>query len=237
MQDQCASSTNQLHANRRFMSRTIQNTTGAVKQQRPFIVGLTGGIASGKSTVSQEFAALGVTIIDADIVARSIVTAPSDTLDKIVAHFGSEVRLANGELNRAQLRNYIFSDPDARVWLNALMHPQIEAVIEQQIAVHSNEPYLLLVIPLLAESGKYTMIDFTLVVDCRPECQKERLIQRDHIDAALAQQIIDAQATRAQRLAIADGIISTDATLAQTLHQVASWHQQFSTNDKALLLS
>lgn len=217
-----------------MMSQTRQNIAGAVQQQRPFIVGLTGGIASGKSTVSRAFAELGATIIDADIIARELVQAPSETLDKIVAHFGSEMRLANGELNRGQLRQCIFNDAKARVWLNELMHPQIKSTIAQHIINHHREPYLVLVIPLLTESGGYEMIDFTLVVDCDSACQKERLIQRDKIDSALAQQMIDAQATREQRLAIADGVIHTDTSLEDTMKQVASWHQKFMQRDLLL---
>ena len=177
-----------------------------------YIIGLTGGIASGKSAIEKAFLARGVFVADADLIAREIVEPEQPALAEIVARFGPEVVGADGRLDRAALRMRIFHDDDARRALEAILHPRIRAQLHEQCRAAPG-PYAIAMIPLLAEGGgraHYPWLDRILVVDVPPAKQKSRLMQRDGIDAALADKMIAAQATRAQRLAIADDIVVND---------------------------
>lgn len=189
-----------------------------------FVVGLTGGIASGKSAAAHEFAAHGVHVADADIAARDAVAAGSEGLADVVAVFGAGVLDASGTLDRAAMRRRIFEDPDAKRILEAIVHPRVRAALQAECAAAPG-PYTVAAIPLLAEAGgreAYPWLDRILVVDAPVEAQRARLLARDGIDAALADRMIAAQATRAQRLALADDVIANTGTLADLAGHVAA---------------
>lgn len=169
-------------------------------------IGLTGGIASGKSTVARLFAERGVPVIDLDQVAREVVEPGEPALADIIAEFGAEVLDADGRLDRAMLRTRVFRDPQARERLEKLLHPRIlEAGVRH--ASTAGGPYQVIVAPLLVEFGLTGWVDRVLVVDCPAEAQLERLLARDGGDEALARAILAAQASREQRLAAADDVI------------------------------
>ncbi|MGY4677415.1 dephospho-CoA kinase [Pasteurella sp. P03HT] len=195
-----------------------------------YIVGLTGGIGSGKSTVADLFAEQGVPVIDADTVARQVVEKGSPLLMKIVDHFGEHVLLENGELNRSALREYIFQHPKEKTWLNALLHPAIRQEMLAQLYAQSS-PYVLWVVPLLIENDLVSLCQRVLVVDVMPETQIKRATLRDKSQAELIQQIMAAQVDRMTRLRYADDVINNDGDLAQTLsglkQKVLELHQHY----------
>ncbi|MGV7185793.1 dephospho-CoA kinase [Xanthomonas axonopodis] len=181
-----------------------------------FIVGLTGGIASGKSALAAEFEKLGVPVIDADVIARQVVE-PGPILDAIAAYFGDSVLLPDGTLNRQALRYRVFADTTQRQALEAITHPAIRREL-QRAALAAQGPYAIVAIPLLAEAGgraTYPWLDRILVVDVPVALQHERLMQRDGATAELADRMIIAQATREQRLAIADEVVCNHGVLEQ----------------------
>ncbi|WP_115049695.1 dephospho-CoA kinase [Xanthomonas arboricola] len=185
-----------------------------------FIVGLTGGIASGKSALAAEFEKLGVPVIDADVVARQVV-APGPILDAIVERFGTAILLPDGTLDRPALRQIVFADPAQRKALEAITHPAIRTEL-QRAAQEAAGPYTIVAIPLLTEAGgraTYAWLDRIVVVDVPASLQHARLMQRDGITATLADQMIAAQASRAQRLAIADDIVSNEGNTDQLAQQ------------------
>lgn len=174
-----------------------------------YCVGLTGGIASGKSAVAHAFESLGIVVADADIAAREAVALGSDGLAEVVAAFGPDILDSTGALDRAAMRKRVFGDDAARRRLEAIIHPRVRESLARQCA-QAASPYAIAAIPLLAEVGAraaYPWLQRILVVDVPVEVQHARLIQRDGIDAALADRMIAAQATREQRLTIADDII------------------------------
>ena len=177
-----------------------------------FVVGLTGGIASGKSEVTRRFEALGIEIADADLVAREVVAPGSPALDQIAGLFGPPVLRADGSLDRAQLRQHVFASQEARRALEAITHPAIRARL-QALCDAARSPYAIAAIPLLAEAGgrqQYPWLDRIVVVDAPASLQHSRLMLRDGIDAELADRMIAAQATREQRKALADDLITND---------------------------
>jgi dephospho-CoA kinase len=177
-----------------------------------FVIGLTGGVAAGKSEVSRRFEALGVTVADADVAARAVVAPGSDGLARILAHFGSDILLADGQLDRAALRERIFASAQERQALEAITHPAIRQLL-RQTCEQAPGPYAVAAIPLLAEAGgrqQYPWLDRILVVDAPVAVQHARLMQRDGIDAALADRMIAAQASREARLALADDVVRND---------------------------
>jgi dephospho-CoA kinase len=181
-----------------------------------YCVGLTGGVASGKSVVAQAFRDLGVVVVDADVAARDAVAPGTDGLAEVVAAFGDAVLDANGALDRIAMRQWVFADADARRRLEAIVHPRVRAAL-QQAAATAPGPYVMVAIPLLAEGGGragYPWLDRILVVDTPVAVQRSRLLQRDGIDAALADRMIAAQAGRDERLAIADDILVNDGEIA-----------------------
>ncbi|AAM38088.1 dephospho-CoA kinase [Xanthomonas citri pv. citri] len=181
-----------------------------------FIVGLTGGIASGKSALAAEFEKLGVPVIDADVIARQ-VAEPGPILDAIAAYFGDSVLLPDGTLNRQALRYRVFADTAQRQALEAITHPAIRREL-QRAALAAQGPYAIVAIPLLAEAGgraTYPWLDRILVVDVPVALQHERLMQRDGATAELADRMITAQATREKRLAIADEVVCNHGVLKQ----------------------
>ena len=179
-----------------------------------YVVGLTGGVASGKSEVERRFAARGVTVADADIAAREAVAAGSEGLAAVVDAFGSGVLQADGSLDRARMRRIVFADDDARRRLEAIVHPQVRLRLRRACEAAPG-PYAIAAIPLLAEGGRghYPWIDRVLVVDVPREVQLARLQQRDGIDAALAGRMLAAQVDRTTRLELADDVIYNDGPL------------------------
>jgi dephospho-CoA kinase len=191
-----------------------------------FRVGLTGGIASGKSTVARLFEALGVPVIDTDVLAREVVAVGEPLLAQIATRFGAGVLAADGSLNRAALRAIVFADPAARSDLEQLTHPAIRARLESLSAVLGG-PYQVLVIPLLVETGGQIPVDRVLVVDCSEALQIRRLQARDGTTLEQARQILAAQATREARLAIANDVIVNEGDLGAVRDRVASLHATY----------
>src|SRR5690606_1468560 len=189
-----------------------------------YIIGLTGGVASGKSAVAAEFAALGVHVADADVAARDAVAVGSRGLAAVVAAFGREVLDASGALDRAAMRHRIFDDEAARLTLEGIIHPQVRTALRAECEAAPG-PYAIAAIPLLAEGGGravYPWLDRILVVDVPVEVQIERLLQRDGIDRALAERMVAAQASREERLAIADDVLPNTGPLAALAVEVAA---------------
>jgi dephospho-CoA kinase len=187
------------------------------------IIGLTGGIASGKSTVAGFFAELGVPIVDTDVIARDIVATGEPALDEIRNTFGDIVFAEDGSLDRARLRAIVFKDDPRRAELESILHPRIRDRAFQQAAMVSG-PYVIIVVPLLFESPMKDAMERILVVDCSEETQLKRLTERDRESEEQARRMIAAQASRADRLSIADDVISSDKDLANTRHDVKSLH-------------
>lgn len=188
-----------------------------------YFIGLTGGIASGKSALEKAFAARGVVVADADLIAREIVEPGQPALAAVVAHFGDEVLRPDGHLNRTALRTRVFQADEERRALEAILHPVIRMRLHA-ICAEASSPYAIAVIPLLTEGGGrtgYPWLDRILVVDAPLAVQKARLMQRDGIDAALADRMIAAQASRAQRLALADDVVINDGDIAHLQEAVA----------------
>jgi len=193
---------------------------------QPFRVALTGGIASGKSTVADLFAALGVPVIDTDVIARQVVEPGQPALAKIAATFGSDVLDSEGRLDRRRMRERIFTDPDAKRRLEAILHPAIRAEMERQ-SMAAQGPYQVLVIPLLTEGGRRDHVDRVLLVDVPEELQIQRLMMRDGVSHEQAQASLNAQATRAQRLALADDVIRNTGRVDGLREQVAELHGKY----------
>lgn len=190
-----------------------------------YVVGLTGGIASGKTTVADLIAEQGINLVDADVVARKVVAIGSDGLAQISGYFGKAILLDDGSLNRALLREKIFSDDVNKQWLNNLLHPMIRAELLAQLAA-SNSPYTLLVVPLLVENNLTSLCDHVLVVDVDEQVQIARTIARDKVSAQQANAILKSQATRQQRLAAADSVVVNNDR-QQLANDVAILHQKF----------
>jgi len=191
------------------------------------IIGLTGGIASGKTTVSDMFKSLSVDIIDADIIAREVVTPPSEALNAIAAHFGNDYLSADGELNRSLLRQKIFSAEEHKQWLNNLLHPLIRSRIIEQTARASSQ-YCILVAPLLIENNLVPLVDRVLVVDVTEGKQVERTMIRDNSLLHEVKAIIASQASRKQRLNMANDVIDNDNISEFVLKEiVTSLHKKF----------
>ncbi|MWN05844.1 dephospho-CoA kinase [Gilliamella sp. Pas-s95] len=195
----------------------------------PYVVALSGGIASGKSTIANLFAKLGVPIIDADIIARQVVQVGSDAFNQIVKHFSQEILLANGELDRSQLREIIFNNDHERLWLNHLLHPIIQQETQKQIAMQ-NTIYVIWVVPLLIENNLHTLADRVLIIDVPESLQLARLVKRDNISESLAKKMILSQVSLKKRLSYADDIIVNDDNLARLTAQVNLLHQQYLDN-------
>jgi dephospho-CoA kinase len=193
---------------------------------RTLRIGLTGGIASGKSTVSKLFADLGVPVIDADEVARQVVLPGTPGLAAIQRRFGAGVLNPDGNLNRRALRNVVFDDPGARRELEALLHPLIRAEMERQSAAAGGR-YQIFAIPLLVEGGPSDRVDRVLVVDADEGAQLARVMARDGIGETQARAIMAAQADRAARLSAADEVITNEGSVADLRQAVAKLHDRF----------
>ena len=191
-----------------------------------FVVGLTGGIGSGKTTVANLFAAEGITLVDADIVAREVVAPGSKGLEAIVTHFGAEILTPEGELDRAKLRQRIFSNPEEREWLNQLLHPMIRQEMLAQVE-KATSAYVIMVVPLLFENGLDRLVNRTLVVDISPELQINRTVKRDNVDASQVNNIINSQLSRSEKLARADDIIDNQGEISALKREVLALHQRY----------
>ena len=191
------------------------------------IIGLSGGIASGKTTVANLFNEhFNIDIVDADIVAREVVALGSDGLKQITDHFGESILLDDGTLNRSRLRELIFSDPKEKQWLNDLLHPMIRDKIDSDLSKITS-PYGLLVAPLLVENQMQGMTDRVLIVDVPAEVQIERTMSRDNVSREQVASILKSQASREQRLAVADDVIKNHTKNQELLPQITDLHQKY----------
>ena len=190
------------------------------------VVGITGGIGSGKSAVTSRFEALGITVVDADLASRVIVEPGKPALEAIREHFGSAVITPEGVLDRAQLRSLVFASPDERVWLEQLTHPLIGQEITDQLAA-SMSPYTILSSPLLLETSQKQRADTIVVVDVPEETQLARTIARDNNDADQVKRIMAAQMSREDRLALADIVIDNSEPIDELDSVVADLHREF----------
>lgn len=198
-----------------------------MSRRRAYAVGLTGGIAAGKSTVARRFEALGVPVHDADVAARAVVEPGSDGLAAIVAAFGAQVLDADGHLDRPAMRQRVFADAAAKQQLEAIIHPRVRAWLHQRVMAET-APYCLLAIPLLAENiDHYRWLDRILLVDVPESVQVGRLRARDGIDGTLAERMLAQQASRAERLAVADDIIDNSGSEAALEAHVQALHRRY----------
>lgn len=192
------------------------------------VVGLTGGIGSGKSTVARLFGALGVHWVDADNVAREVVEPGTPALKQIAGHFGQDILLPDGGLDRAALRRVVFDTPEERAWLEGLLHPVIREELVRQL--HPKDyalPYVLLVSPLLLETNQHELVDKVVVVDVPVATQIERTMARDDNTRDQVQRIIDAQIPREQRLQKADEVVDNNRPISEVEQRVDELHKQF----------
>ena len=191
-----------------------------------YVVGLTGGIGSGKTAASDYLNSLGIDVVDADIVARDVVAIGKPALGQIAQHFGSEVLQADGSLNRSALRTIVFNNADERKVLETITHPAIRQEILQQLTA-SVSPYTLLVSPLLFESGQYQFAHRNLVIDASEDLQRQRAALRDGVSSEQINRIMAAQLTRAERNRRADDIVINHGDLADLYQQLYAVHQQY----------
>lgn len=194
-----------------------------------FVIGVTGGVASGKSEVTRRFEALGITVADADLAAREAVASGSGGLAEVVAAFGTGVLAPDGSLDRAAMRRHVFGDDAARRRLEAIVHPRVRTRLREQCEAASG-PYAIAAIPLLAEGGgrdAYPWLSRILVVDVPVSVQRARVMARDRVDAELAQRMIAAQASREQRLALADDVIVNEGPVEALDAHVAALDRRY----------
>lgn len=192
-----------------------------------YVVAITGGIGSGKTTVANQFAALGIEVVDADLIAREVVAPGTPALAAITSHFGPEILTEQGLLDRRVLRERIFSDPAAKSWLNALLHPIIRSEMLRQCAAVSS-PYCLLVVPLLVENRLTELADRVLVIDVDEATQIERTCHRDGVSREQAQAILASQANRSERLAMADDVLDNQSGTTETIRErILALHETY----------
>ena len=190
------------------------------------IVGLTGGIGSGKTAVSDLFQDLGITIVDADLASRVVVEKGREELNKIAEHFGEDILTSSGELDRAKLREVIFKSEEEKLWLESLLHPAIVSQIQKELD-SSNSPYTILVSPLLLETDQKFFCSIVLVVDVPVETQIERTRQRDNVSEEQIESIIASQIDRDSRLEQADEVILNDGSIQDLESKVQELHKKF----------
>jgi len=206
--------------------KSVNNGAETHCRSHPYTVALTGGIASGKTLVSDAFATLGVPVIDTDVIARKLVEPEQPALKEIEQAFGSKVIDRSGKLKRSEMRSIIFSDPEKRRKLEAILHPKIKQYASDAVAGVSSA-YCILVIPLLADRGSYPFINRVLVVDVDPETQIKRLIARDHCTREQATQALAAQFDREQRLKIADDVLVNASSPEQARQDVKLLNEKY----------
>ena len=207
---------------------TEQVSLGTLKGQLP-LVGLTGGIGSGKTAVSDALAKLGAGIVDTDLIAHQITAPGGAAIPLIQKQFGTEFIDSSGALDRSKMRILVFADPKARKSLEDITHPLIrhETIKQAQHLLEEKVPYLVFVVPLLIESGNWRpQLDYLVVVDCPEEIQIERVMHRSKLPRAEVEAILKAQTSRAERLALADAVIENQGTLDQLQAEVLSLHQK-----------
>ena len=191
-----------------------------------FTIGLTGGIGSGKSAASERFSRLGIDVVDADDVARAAVTTGSDALAEIGAHFGLDILLASGELNRPRLREIIFSQPEQKEWLESLLHPIINATIRTKLTAATSQ-YVILSSPLLLETQQHQLVDRILVVDTSEQLQVERAGLRDRNNEAQIKAIMNNQLSRLDRCNRANDIIQNHGDIVELDEQISKLHELY----------
>lgn len=192
-----------------------------------FSVGLTGGIASGKTTVSDLFAKLGVPVIDTDVISRRLLTRGEQAYHQVCEHFGPQILMENGDIDRARLRRIVFAEPTQKSWLETMLHPLIYQRSHQAIIEHAGASYVLVVVPLLFETNFQSLVDRILVVDCPAEQQIERLIKRDGIDEALARSMLGQQLGNAERIARGHDVIENRSPDSDLATQVETLHHRY----------
>lgn len=192
-----------------------------------FSVGLTGGIASGKSTVSNLFSEHGVPVIDTDVISRQLLQPGESAYRQVCDRFGDKILAADGKIDRAALRRIVFSDPQQKKWLETMLHPLIYQRSHDAIVRHSTADYVLLVVPLLFETNFQSLVDRILVVDCPAEQQIQRLMKRDNIDEQLARSMLAQQLSNEQRIARAHDIIDNRGDNADLRTQVDALHRAY----------
>ncbi len=192
-----------------------------------FAIGLTGGIASGKTTISNLFARRGVPVIDTDVISRGLLEPGEQAYTQVRAHFGDEVVDADGRIRRARLREIVFGDRREKAWLETMLHPLIYQRSLDTIRRHRRDDYVLVVIPLLFETNFQSLVDSILVVDCPAEVQIERLIARDQIDADLARKMIAQQLSNDERVARAHDVIDNSRDDAELDAEVERLHRKY----------
>tara|TARA_B110000977_G_scaffold5799_1_gene8175 strand:+ start:161 stop:775 length:615 start_codon:yes stop_codon:yes gene_type:complete len=195
-------------------------------KKSPFIVGLTGGIGSGKSTIAEGFRTLGIVTVDADYASRAVVEPNTPALQEIASHFGNDIILANGQLDRAKLRDIIFSNNDQKTWLEALLHPLIKGWIMQQLG-SAVSPYVILESPLLYEMDQHLLVNTVLLIDLPVELQIERASARDNNDDQQIQRIIDSQMSRQKKLQKADWIFDNALNKDTMGSRIEGLHTEF----------
>lgn len=192
-----------------------------------YIVGLTGGVGSGKSTVAEGFVAAGVTLVDTDAIAHELTGVSGAAMPALIAAFGPNVARADGALDRVAMRQQVFADPAARARLEAILHPMIRQLSAERCQ-SAGTPYVILAVPLLVESGTYRQrCDRIAVVDCPESRQIERVMARNGLSADAVKAIMAAQVSRQERLAVADDVITNDADLAHLYAQVNKLHRKY----------
>ncbi len=191
-----------------------------------WVLGVTGGIGSGKTTVTDLFAEQGIVVVDADVIARTVMEPGTPALNAVGERYGPQALSADGSLNRRWLRERVFADPAEKTWLNQLTHPLIRQQLLDQLE-QARSPYVILSAPLLIENQLTALCDRVLVVDVSPAVQRERTIARDQVSGDQVDAIMQAQVSRQQRLAAADDIIHNDGSLAELAPQVAHLHELY----------
>lgn len=187
-------------------------------------VGLTGGIGCGKSAAVSRFKAHGVPVVDADLIARQVVAIGEPALAQLSAAFGTDILTSEGALNRTKLRELVFSNPTQLQQLEAILHPVIRQRIQNEVDLHKSAPYVLIDVPLLIEKGYKSLCDRVVVVDCLPQQQIERVLQRDHSSETLIRQIMQSQVSREVRLQHATDVLDNSTTLEQLYQAVDELH-------------
>ena len=190
------------------------------------IIGLTGGIGSGKSAVSDKFKSLGITVVDADVAARTVVEPGQPALAEIERHFGSNILNQAGVLDRAQLREIMASDSEERVWLESVLHPKIGEQIAKELN-ESTSPYTIYVAPLLLETNSQKMCSRVLVVDVPKEIQIQRTAERDKVSEIQIEKIVAVQMEREERLEKADDVLVNTGTIKELEEQIVKLHQKY----------
>jgi len=192
------------------------------------VIGLTGGVASGKTTISNLFSRLGVPVVDTDIVSRELLEKGQPGYIKVIQKLGRDILLEDGNIDRRKLRQAVFSEPALKTWLEKMLHPLIYQSAQQQLEKQTDSKYSILVVPLLFETNFDSLVDRTLVVDCSRDTQFKRLVERDNIDDALAIKMLDQQWSNDQRLSKANDIIHNDRDENLVL-QVKNLHEHYLT--------